>query len=434
MNLKKKKSNVLMSSIVNLILKPIGMLISFLYTPILLSYLGQEKYGVWVTILSIINWITYFDLGIGNGLRNLLAVEIAKENYNEAKKSNSTAYIVLSVVTIVILVIGIIIGSLINWKSILGTKLNIEIVILISFLFICANFVLSLQKNAYFAVQESEFVALNATLVQLVNLIGVIAISKILSGSLLSMALLFGISGVLINIVFSAFLWMRRNYLIPSVKYFDRNKLKDILQMGLMFFVLQMTSLILFTSDSILISSMYSAVQVTPYNTVNKVYGITYSFFAALLAPFWSKYTVAYNAGQFEWINKTVKKLMYLWMGGSLCILGSIPIYQKASDIWLGTHLYYDKYLISFMAIYNVLMIYGGIISTVLNGIGELRGQTILAIIQAIINIPLSIYFAKNLGLKTAGICLGTICCMLLSNIVMTIIYFKKLVIYNKNK
>ena len=39
----KKKSGLLKSSAVNLILKPIGMIISFLYTPILLSYLGDEN-------------------------------------------------------------------------------------------------------------------------------------------------------------------------------------------------------------------------------------------------------------------------------------------------------------------------------------------------------------------------------------------------------
>ena len=38
------------------IIKPIGMIVSFLYTPMLLKYLGSEKYGLWVTVLSVINW------------------------------------------------------------------------------------------------------------------------------------------------------------------------------------------------------------------------------------------------------------------------------------------------------------------------------------------------------------------------------------------
>lgn len=422
----KKKSGILKSSVMNVILKPVGMFISFVYTPMLLSYLGEEKYGIWVTILSIINWIAYFDLGIGNGLRNLLAIEIANSEYDEAKKSNSTAYMVLSIVSLIIFVVGVFVGSLLNWKSILGTNLNVKPVILISFLFICVNFVLSLKNNAYYAIQKSEIVALNATLIQLINLIGVFLISRITTGNLMLMGCLFGISGIFINIVFSFSLWRKKTYLIPNTKSYDRSKLNEILPVGIMFFVLQMAALILFTSDSILISSLYSAKQVTPYNTVYKVYGIAYSIFGALLAPFWSKYTVAYNNKQFNWICKMVKKLVGIWIGCSVVVLASIPIYQKVSDIWLGTHLYYDKYLISFMAIYNILLIYSGIMSTVLNGIGELKGQMVIGIIQAIVNIPLSIFFAKVLNLKTAGICLGTVVCLVFGCITMTYIYYRK--------
>ena len=425
----KKKSGLLKSSAVNLILKPIGMIISFLYTPILLSYLGDEKYGIWITILSIINWITYFDFGIGNGLRNLLSIEIANSEYTEAKKSNSTAYIVLSIVSFLIFVVGVLIGRALNWKSILGTDLDVKPVIFISFIFICINFVLSLKNNAYYAIQMSEIVALSATLIQCLNLVGLIFISKVTSENLVIMGYLFGISGVAVNIAFSFILWWKRPYLIPNIKAHDRSKLKEILPVGMMFFILQMASLVLFTSDSILISSLYSAKQVTPYNTVYKVYGLSYSIFGALLSPFWSKYTVAYNNKQFTWINKTVKKLIYLWIVCSIGICISIPVYQTVSDIWLGVHLHYDKYLIILMAFYNILLIYSGIISTVLNGIGELKGQMVIAIVQAVINIPLSVLFAKALDLKTAGICLGTVVCLLFGCVTMTYIYYRKVVI-----
>ena len=52
--LERFKNNKLSKSVLlNVLLKPIGMIISFLYTPLLLNYLGDEKYGVWVTVLSM---------------------------------------------------------------------------------------------------------------------------------------------------------------------------------------------------------------------------------------------------------------------------------------------------------------------------------------------------------------------------------------------
>ena len=72
------KDRTARSSLINLIIKPLSLVLSLVYTPMLLNYLGSEKYGLWATILSITSWINYCDVGIGHGLRNLLAGQIAK--------------------------------------------------------------------------------------------------------------------------------------------------------------------------------------------------------------------------------------------------------------------------------------------------------------------------------------------------------------------
>ena len=48
------------------------------------------------------------------------------------------------------------------------------------------------------------------------------------------------------------------------------------------------------------------------------------------------------------------------------------------------------------------------VFSTFLTGVGIVRETTIATIIQTIINIPLSIFIAKNLNLGTAGVALGS--------------------------
>ena len=58
----------------------LSILIGLLYVPLLLNYLTQEKYGIWLTLTSILGWFSYFDIGLGNGLRNKLAESIALGN------------------------------------------------------------------------------------------------------------------------------------------------------------------------------------------------------------------------------------------------------------------------------------------------------------------------------------------------------------------
>ena len=80
----------------------------------------------------------------------------------------------------------------------------------------------------------------------------------------------------------------------------------------------------------------------------------------------------------------------------------------------------YETGLIPCMALYYFLIIWGSIYSTVLNGMGKVNMQLILGCIAAVINIPLSIFLGKTCGMRTTGVCLGTVICMLISNIPIT--------------
>ena len=67
-----KKNSVLLA-----VYKAVSMVLSMLYVPVILGYLGTGLYGIWATILNVISWVNYFDIGIGNGLRNKLSAALA---------------------------------------------------------------------------------------------------------------------------------------------------------------------------------------------------------------------------------------------------------------------------------------------------------------------------------------------------------------------
>ena len=59
-------SNMRSSMVQAALFKGVSILLSLAYVPVVLNYLGDYKYGVWAVVLSILSWISYFDLGIGN--------------------------------------------------------------------------------------------------------------------------------------------------------------------------------------------------------------------------------------------------------------------------------------------------------------------------------------------------------------------------------
>src|SRR2546422_2066828 len=70
----------------------VAMLIS---VPLTVRYLGNERYALWVTISSIINLLSFADLGLGNGLLNVISESHGREDRDAAAQSVSSAFLML---------------------------------------------------------------------------------------------------------------------------------------------------------------------------------------------------------------------------------------------------------------------------------------------------------------------------------------------------
>src|SRR5512135_2482246 len=66
--------------------------------PLTLHYLEKERYGIWLTLASLMGWFGFFDIGIGNGLRNKLSEALANNDTRQAKIYVSTSYGLVSAI------------------------------------------------------------------------------------------------------------------------------------------------------------------------------------------------------------------------------------------------------------------------------------------------------------------------------------------------
>ena len=68
------KKNILAS----LVIKGCSIAISLILVPLTIHYVNPTKYGIWLTLSSMVSWFGFFDIGFGNGLRNKFAEAKAK--------------------------------------------------------------------------------------------------------------------------------------------------------------------------------------------------------------------------------------------------------------------------------------------------------------------------------------------------------------------
>lgn len=403
---------------ISMLMKPINMLLSFLYTPISLAFLGQEKYGVWAIICSIISWINYFDIGIGNGLRNKLAEAYALDDREAAQKYVSTAYFGTTIISAVFFAVILLVWNIFDLSDFFQLNVsdeNVNIIVAIALASVCINFVLSLGKTSAYAIQQPGIISVVGVLGQAVQLVTLYCISRVLHQNLMVVAVMYGTINLLENFLIHGTVTRKREFLKPRISKIDKRFLKPLLTLGIGFFVMQICSLVLNTTDNLLISNLYGSAEVTPYNMVYKMFYILVQVHSIIIMPMWSAYTEAEARKDIVWIKGTMKKINILTVGFSVCGVIGIFLFEPVAAIWLGEKLEYGTPLIVIVAIYMIAQMFANNYSSFLCGVGHIKASVVLSAIEAVANIPLSVFFAKTLNMHLAGIILGSLCMMLIS-------------------
>jgi O-antigen/teichoic acid export membrane protein len=216
----------------------------------------------------------------------------------------------------------------------------------------------------------------------------------------------------------------------PSTNYIDFKYSKDLIGLGIKFFIIQIALVVIMSTDNIIISQLYSPKLVTPYQIARKYFYIPLSIFSIIVSPFWSATTEAYKKSDYKWIKNMVKKLNKIVIIFVLIGILMLIFSKKIYIIWLGENINISYLLSGSWLLFFIIGIINGIYSNIINGFGKIKVQTYIYFLGMIINIPLSIFFAKKLNLGIEGVILATVICQSLHFIILPIQY-KKLITKN---
>lgn len=404
----KAKKNI----IVLFIMRGLGIAINLALIPLTLNLLDDYKYGVWITLFNMLSWIQIFDIGIGNGLRNKFTEAIAKKDFKEAQEYVSTGYIIMGFITLSLIVLFIVPWLFIDWAYVFNVRseLSQEITLLIGVTFILTaiQFTLKLVTTLLTADHKPALSAFIFTITNIIILLLFLLFKSEISGDLVAIGALY--SGVpLLVLVISSIIIFNGKYkaIKPSIKSFNINKVKDLFNLGIQFFVIQIAVLVIFQTDSLIISHTLSPEEVTPYNIIFRYFGIVTMMAGIIMTPFWSAFTEANAKGDYIWIKNIIIKQIKFLIPASALILLLLLLAPWLIPIWLGKEIDLSVTLLSGMAIYAFISIWNNIFSYFLNGISKIKTQMLTSVAGTIINIPLSIYFAHLFGI--GGVIMATI-------------------------
>jgi O-antigen/teichoic acid export membrane protein len=401
-----------------------SIIVGLLLVPMTINYINPTQYGIWLTLSSIISWFSFFDIGLGNGLKNKLAETNALGQNEKSQVYVSTTYAILSIISLLVFLLFLCVNPFLSWAKILntsnydGNSLNEVALIIVGFF--CLSFVIQIINTILTANHKPAIASLIGFVGSFFSLVIIFVITKYTDSSLINLVLVLAGIPLIVQIVYTFFLFRTSLKIItPKFNRIDFKYANELLSIGGVFFIIQIGALVLFQTDNIVITQLFGPKEVTIFNIAYKLFSVILMVFTIVITPFWSAFTDAYAKNDLEWIQDIITKMQKYWIlliVLTVCLLFLSPVIFK---LWLGNSVKIPFTLSIAMTVYVIAYAWQTIHVFLLNGIGKIRLQLYLVVISAVVNIPLAIFFGNKIGL--AGITLSNAFLFIIMGIVFSI-------------
>jgi O-antigen/teichoic acid export membrane protein len=393
--------------------KGVKVLTALVSVPLTINYLGTERYGLWMTIGSLVTVLAFADLGIGNGLLNAISEADGRDDKALAARYVSSAFAMLLSVALLLALSLAFFYPLIDW----GRIFNVRSAGAIAeagpavAVFLCC-FLISLPagvvQRVQLGYQEGFTNSLWEAAGSVLGLIGILLVTHSRAG--LPWLVLAMSGGPTFALVLNGVVLFtrRRTYLRPSLARADRGTAVALFRVGILFFVLQVVGAAAFFSDNLVAAHTFGASAVTQYAVPMKLFDMVALASSFLLAPLWPAYGEAIARGDHRWVKRMLtRSLTATFAGSSIAALGIVLSAGAFLRVWAGNAIEAPMVLLVGFGVWTVLNTCGSAVAMFLNGVSAIRFQAVCAVVMGASALTLKIVFARHFGLP--GIIWGTI-------------------------
>lgn len=390
-----------------------ALLVSAISLPLTVRYLGKLEYGVWITISSSIAMLSVLDLGIANTLTNHIAEAFARDDRAQAKRAFATAFWLTCALSAVFSVLLAAVWHAVHWAALLHLADPVlagraRLAVAISIGYFLLSMPLNLANRVLSGYQKVHIANYFAMLNSLLGL-GAILVVIVLHGTLVSLMLAYCIAmlggSVLLNLWL---LLLHHPWLRPHPALYSRTLSSALFRQGSLFFLLQLTGLVVFNSDNLVIAHYLGAQEVTPYSIAWRLISYAAMLQSLVIPSLWPAFTEAYHKRELTWVRTIygglVRKTL-LAVSIAACLIGIAG--RSFIRVYAGAAAVPSPLLLWTMALWAVLVATTTNQALLLTATGRLRLEATVAVIAAVVNLFLSIYLVQRIGAE--GVILATI-------------------------
>jgi O-antigen/teichoic acid export membrane protein len=388
--------------------KIISMATGFISVPLVIGYLGSERYGMWVTMSSLVTALGPLDLGIGLGLLTILADANGRGDRDTARRAVATSLSLLCTIALVAMLVFLAVYALVPWPRIFNVQTAAaatEAGPAAAVLF--ASFAIGLPLGIIGLIQlahQSNYISSAWAIAgNLGSLAAIIIVIQFRAGLPVLVVALTGVS-LLAALLNGAVLFkVQWPWLRPRRRDVDPKLIRPLMHTGGLFVILQIASIVGYQLDNFVIAQIMGAKSVAEYSIPAKLFGLAPTLLSFALTPLWPAYRESLARGDRAWVSRTLRRSLIL--AGAVNIPIAIFLIIAGPwviHLWVGSYVHPTFTLMLGLGIWLAMNTLNGPLSMLLNGANEIGYQAVCAILMAIGNVTISIVLVYHIGVSGA--------------------------------
>jgi O-antigen/teichoic acid export membrane protein len=400
------------------IAKALTLLISFVSVPLTVHYLGAERYGVWLTISSLLIWMQISDFGLaGNALINVLSEAHGNDDRKAARNYTASAFWALTAIAAILGVIFLVTFNAIPWQTVFRvsdiSKGELKAACALTLAFFVFNIPFSLLPSVYNGYQDGYFANVWSIIINVVALLSLIAVTQFHGGLPLLIASLSGTRAV-VNVANAYHAFFRQyRWLAPTPSAVRWSCVKRLVKLGSKYMVTQLAGLGIYQSQPMIITQLLGPSKVVIFVVTYKVLALPVDLAFMGTQPFISAFGEARARGDWGWIKGAYKRTTLGTIGLGVPVAAAIALAaEPLINIWAGPSAIPDGYVVLWLFIYTVIGVSLTPTGQMLCGIERVEPLALSIMLCALGCVGLGILFAPWWGVA------GVVFAMALSKLV----------------
>lgn len=381
----------------------INIFINLFVVRLSVQHFGEQIYAFIVLAFSFVTYVESFNLGVF--LSNRTQIPMRGEN---ASVYTLASVKFLSLISLFLLIVfgsvyfpfGDVLVSMITTESDVKTlelgKYLISTALVYGILKIPLSVVLSSFAGHDLVDIEKKYNAL-----QQITKISALAITIYFDFSVLTYFLSFTIIGLFILVIanihyYSRFISHKKKAFFKFSKkispmFITRNSFK--------FFVFTMASVVVWSTDNLLVSIFFTPKMVSNYHINFSIYNAAFLFITAIAGALIANYGNLIRDGEIEKLNFRINLSIYTTFLIALSIaLGGVLFSEQIINIWVGEGHFIGVKLVMAFAIFGLTLSFSSIVNTLLALFANSKTIMIMTISEAVLNLLLSVILLKSIG------------------------------------